>query len=93
MNVNETGRYVQPGHIRDCLRIGRRDIFPDLGNLASGDSHVHHAVDPVFRIDNVAPFQQQIVSRLRGERSRQSNNEANGQSWRRRYRLLTRAVL
>ncbi len=60
VDVDETGGHVEAGRLDLVACASAREIGRDGGDLAAGDGHVHHRVDAVFRIDDVAVPDQQI---------------------------------
>ena len=60
MDVDQAGYDVKPGGIDDALIWSRIDFGFDARHLAAREQYVHHGVDVVASVDDVAAADQEV---------------------------------
>jgi hypothetical protein len=80
VGVYQSRGHVQAAHVGHRAGLCRIDPGPDRCDLAVGDRHVHHRIDIVAGVDDVASLEQDLVARLRVSRDRENEEERGRES-------------
>ena len=75
VEVNQPGNDVQAVRVGHAAGTGRVDLSRHFSDLAARDRHVHHRIDSVPWIDDMASTNQEVESRLLRKARRQASDE------------------